>query len=109
MAINYLCSTYVPLLFITSVVLPTSAATTTVTATASAESVSDGGGGSSIGIIVGAQIGIIFCIMGLIVIFLWCYSRRRKGKGNITTQGESKQLQLLLVQLYYVVHKTITV
>ena len=74
---------------ITTVTPTTSMVTNTVTATVAGNS-SDGDGGPSVGIIAGAVVGVIFCttVLLLVVTLLWCFSRRRKGKPNITTQGE---------------------
>ena len=72
----------------------------TVTA-ANAQSSSDSSDGSSVGIIVGCIIGVVLCItlLLLVVILLWYFSRRRKGKLELS-QGKSNKYYNRYVCMY---------
>ena len=73
-----------------------------VTGAADTQSSSDDDGGSSVGIIAGCVIGIVLCItLLLVVILLWCYLRRRKGKLDVL-QGKSECIANYYIFTYHI-------
>ena len=75
---------------ITSIPVVSITMTPVVSSTKAADAHSSDDKSSSVEIIAGCIIGVVFCVtLLLVIILLWCYLRRRKGKLDVS-QGESK-------------------